>query len=87
MDGIPGGYYIGTDGKPHDAWGNVIEEQPVAQAVGEGLFPDDFPGKEILVESGLTTIDSVRAVSDETLLSLKGIDPETLAKIREATNG
>lgn len=24
---IPGGYYLGEDGKPHDAWGNVVEKQ------------------------------------------------------------
>ena len=29
---IPGGYYIGADGKPHDANGNPIQETKPAKA-------------------------------------------------------
>ncbi len=25
---IPGGYYIGVDGRPHDAFGNPVPERP-----------------------------------------------------------
>lgn len=41
---IPGGYYIGTNGKPHDANGNPIElniESKVVPAVEKPARVDD----------------------------------------------
>ena len=35
---IPGGYYIGTDGKPHDAHGNPLPLPPAAEPpVADGV--------------------------------------------------
>lgn len=84
MNGIPGGYYIGADGKPHDANGNPI---PVIDAPKETPLPEGFPSYQSLIDAGLTTVEAVRNISDETMLTLKGVGAATLAKIREATNG
>lgn len=70
----PGGYYIGTDGKPHDAHGKPIIEV--------ALLPDDFPAREALINAGIDTIEKVAAVSDEELLAVDTIGKVTLAKIR-----
>jgi len=43
---IPGGYYIGEDGTPHDAWGRpLVNGEPVTVPDGEvePLFPEGLP--------------------------------------------
>lgn len=45
---VPGGFYIGEDGRPHDAFGRPLEAQPpvdVMDEVGEvdGLQQDRAP--------------------------------------------
>ena len=66
-----GGYYIGTDGEPHDAFGNPIEEEEAQEeeesifaspaaaelAEDEGLTADDFDGVEASGETGYTKAD------------------------------
>ena len=64
-----GGYYIGTDGKPHDANGNLIEEaqeeetsifaSPGAEALADdnGLTADDFDGVDQSGKTGYTKAD------------------------------
>ena len=47
----PGGYYIGTDGKPHDANGNAIEAD-----LSEDLFTSGA-AYDLAKEEGLTAAD------------------------------
>lgn len=90
-----GGYYIGSDGTPHDAWGEPIDD-PIADeppdeaadvasedAPTEEPLPDDFPGRALLVEAGRETLEAVRAAEDAALLAITGIGPATLEAIRE----
>lgn len=51
---------------------------------GESLLPSDFPGRAILVEAGIDTLEKVVAADDETLLGLNGIGKVLLTRIREA---
>lgn len=81
---IAGGRYIGTDGRFHDAEGRIIEaEQPISTPVA---LPDDFPARMALLDAGIVTFEAAQALSNETLLSLKGIGEASLARIRNYGN-
>ncbi len=43
---IPGGYYIGTDGKPHDAHGNPIPERKAVAVEPEPVMAAPEPEPE-----------------------------------------
>src|SRR5690349_14675415 len=87
LDRAPaGGRYIGADGKPHDAHGNLLEGNSTSTAetgtpAGPGELTDDFPAREALVAGGFRTQQQVREASDEELLALEGIGRATLEKI------
>jgi hypothetical protein len=64
-----GGYYIGTDGQPHDANGNPIAVD----------LPEAFPARTVLIGAGLPTLADVQATDLSAL-----VDKATLAKIKTA---
>lgn len=47
-------------------------------------LPDDFPGRTLLVGAGYTTVEAVRAASDEELLAIRGVGRKLLEQIRHA---
>lgn len=47
-------------------------------------LPDDFPGRALLVGAGYTTVEAVRAASDEELLAIRGVGKRLLEQIRHA---
>jgi hypothetical protein len=49
----------------------------------ESDLPEDFPGREVLIENGVTTWEALVDKTDEELLALKGIGPATAKAIRE----
>lgn len=75
----PEGTDAGDDGESGGGEGDPGATDP-ADGKGEpsGL-PEDIPGREVLQESGLTTLEMVRAA--ESLEDLKGIGQATAAKI------
>lgn len=75
---VPGGRYIGTDGRLHDAHGRLIADPFPADDLG------DLPAAAILRAAGYTTRAAVAATADADLLALDGIGPATLRQIREA---
>lgn len=47
-------------------------------------LPTGFPGRAALMAGGLSTLDAVRAATDEALIALPGVGEATTAAIREA---
>lgn len=45
---------------------------------------DDFPGAALLIEAGYTTEAKIDNATDDELLAIEHLGPETLKKIREA---
>lgn len=70
---IPGGFYIGSNGRAHDAHGNDLG-RPIT---------GDFPAGEKLLEAGYRTDKDVQQASDEELRAIDGIGKKTLEEIRE----
>lgn len=58
----------------------TLSENEAAAPAGT-LLPEDFPGRRILVEAGITTMEAVRAEEDPSRIN--GIGPVTAAQIRE----
>lgn len=46
-------------------------------------LPDDFPERELLIEKGFLTVESVSKADDPALLDIDGIGAGKLAKIRK----
>lgn len=55
-------------------------KEPMAKRQPKAL-PEDFPGREELIEGGYDTMDKVRAASEEDLSAVKGVGKATLTKI------
>lgn len=45
-------------------------------------LPDDFPGKQLLIDAGYVSRAQVSGLSDEALKAIKGIGPSTFDQIR-----
>lgn len=63
---------------------DAADKKSSAAQVGSNL-PAGMPGRLVLVNAGIDTLDKVRAMSDEQLLAVKGIGAETLKVVRDAT--
>jgi hypothetical protein len=63
------------------------EDQAEANTGTGTALPEGFPGKAALEKAGFTTLESVRAASDEDLISVENIGDATFQKIREAQKG
>lgn len=50
-------------------------------------LPEDFPGRDLLIESGYVTWESVVDLNREQLIDIKGIGPKTADAILEKMNG
>ena len=61
----------------------VIEDGFAVGAELESDLPEDFPKREALLESGLVTIDDIKAADDSLLNCLKGVGKKSIAEIRE----
>lgn len=53
-------------------------EEPKEEVAGD--LPEDFPGREALIEAGYTTLDAVRAIDFEQT-KVPGVGKATIAKI------
>lgn len=93
-----GGYYIGTDGRPHDAWGRPLEprrppEEPEPQAeaptaTDNSSDPAPWRGLNVamvrlLISAGYPNPAAVQAATDDDLLAIDGVGPKAVAKIRK----
>lgn len=47
-------------------------------------LPDGFPDKERLEDNGFTTVEAINEATDEALMDIKYIGPESVKDIREA---
>lgn len=56
----------------------------IRRAMGGGL-PDGFPAKDDLEAGGFTSVDQVKAASDDELLAVSGVGDVTLKRIRNTT--
>lgn len=57
MDGVRGGYYIGIDGRPHDANGELFADNAEQAVTDEGI--------NLLPLSDMTVAEIEQAVTDE----------------------
>lgn len=57
----------------------------IRRALGGGGLPDGFPGKDDLEAEGFTSVEKVKAASDDELLAVNGVGDVTLKRIRKAT--
>lgn len=64
-----------------DADGKVAKA-PTNQAAS--TLPADFPERDLLIGTPFTTLEAIKAASDEVLLAIDGIGPAKLKAIRAA---
>ena len=76
---VPGGYYIGSDGRPHDAHGNRLDAPAEAPKRGKQI-PSGFPGRKDLIAAGISDLSDVPTNLDS-LIAIKGIGVGTAEKI------
>lgn len=83
-----GGYYIGADGIPHDAWGNPIPNAPQPIDDQPETPADEWGGLSValvqtLMKGGFATPGAVEQATDDELLAINGVGQKALATIRK----
>lgn len=83
------GVLVEDDGEEEGPTGRTSRATPstdprIRRAMGGGL-PDGFPAKDDLEAGGFTSVDQVKAASDDELLAVSGVGDVTLKRIRNTT--
>lgn len=61
------------------------EDEKKGKAYADSDLPAGMPGRLLLVNNGFDKLSKVREASDATLMDIKGMNADTLGKIREVT--
>jgi hypothetical protein len=71
--------------KPAETEGGAVEASSNGEATNVATpLPETFPHRELLEGAGFSTVEKVRAATDEELISIDGVGASRLKEIRKA---